>query len=146
MNIAESVQLGNVFHNFCPHTVINLAAQAGVRYSLENPSSYVESNLVGFSNILEASRRCQVKHLIYASSSSVYGSNTSMPFSEEHNVAIRSLFMELLKKQMSFSLIVTATFLICRLQALRFFTVYGPWGNLIWLYSSSLKHCLLTSI
>ena len=76
----------NTFNNYKPQQVINLAAQAGVRYSIENPLAYINSNIVGFTHILEGCRHHKVKHLIYASSSSVYGSNTKMPFSEHHNV------------------------------------------------------------
>ena len=129
LNIAEAVQLGNLFHSFSPHTVINLAAQAGVRYSLENPSSYVESNLVGFSNILEASRRSKVKHLIYASSSSVYGSNTSMPFSEEHNVDHPVALYGATKKANELLAHSYSHLFNLPTTGLRFFTVYGPWGR-----------------
>jgi UDP-glucuronate 4-epimerase len=109
--------------------VVNLAAQAGVRYSLENPASYVDSNLVGFGNILEGCRHSKVKHLVYASSSSVYGLNTLMPFSVRHNVdhpvslyAASKKANELMAHTYSYLYDLPTT-------GLRFFTVYGPWGR-----------------
>ena len=85
-DISSKKSLENVFEEFLPDVVVNLAAQAGVRYSIENPMAYIESNIVGFANILEASRNYNIKHLVYASSSSVYGANTNMPFSIHNNV------------------------------------------------------------
>jgi len=112
-----------------PDMVVNLAAQAGVRYSIENPDAYVDSNLVGFANILEGCRRHGVKHLVYASSSSVYGSNTNMPFSVHHNVdhpvslyAASKKANELMAHTYSHLYDIPTT-------GLRFFTVYGPWGR-----------------
>ncbi len=109
--------------------VVNLAAQAGVRYSIENPASYVDANLVGFGNVLEGCRHTQVKHLVYASSSSVYGLNTSMPFSVRHNVdhpislyAASKKANELMAHTYSYLYQLPTT-------GLRFFTVYGPWGR-----------------
>lgn len=109
--------------------VVNLAAQAGVRYSIENPASYVDSNLVGFANILEGCRHSNVKHLVYASSSSVYGLNTQMPFSVRHNVdhpislyAASKKANELMAHTYSYLYNLPTT-------GLRFFTVYGPWGR-----------------
>ncbi|MBT6341678.1 MAG: NAD-dependent epimerase/dehydratase family protein, partial [Desulfobacula sp.] len=109
--------------------VINLAAQAGVRYSIENPASYIDSNLVGFGNILEGCRHSGVKHLVYASSSSVYGLNTNMPFSVRHNVdhpislyAASKKANELMAHTYSYLYKLPTT-------GLRFFTVYGPWGR-----------------
>ncbi|MCG8614813.1 MAG: NAD-dependent epimerase, partial [Desulfobacterales bacterium] len=109
--------------------VVNLAAQAGVRYSIENPASYVDSNLVGFGNILEGCRHTKVKHLVYASSSSVYGLNTQMPFSVRHNVdhpislyAASKKANELMAHTYSYLYNLPTT-------GLRFFTVYGPWGR-----------------
>jgi UDP-glucuronate 4-epimerase len=109
--------------------VINLAAQAGVRYSLENPKSYIDSNVYGFLNILEACRYYSVKHLIYASSSSVYGLNEKMPFSTQHNVdhpisiyAATKKSNELMAHTYSYLFGLPTT-------GLRFFTVYGPWGR-----------------
>lgn len=112
-----------------PRRVVNLAAQAGVRYSLENPAAYIQSNLVGFGHILEGCRHHGVEHLLYASSSSVYGGNTRMPFSEQHSVdhpvslyAASKKANELMAHTYSHLYGLPAT-------GLRFFTVYGPWGR-----------------
>jgi UDP-glucuronate 4-epimerase len=112
-----------------PQRVVNLAAQAGVRYSLENPMAYVDSNLLGFANILEGCRHHGVDHLVYASSSSVYGANTNMPFSVHHNVdhplslyAASKKANELMAHTYSHLYRIPTT-------GLRFFTVYGPWGR-----------------
>ena len=86
INLKEKNNLNQIFESYSPNIVVNLAAQAGVRYSLENPDTYAESNLLGFLNILEGCRNFNVEHLIYASSSSVYGGNKIMPFSEDHSV------------------------------------------------------------
>ncbi len=109
--------------------VVNLAAQAGVRYSLENPASYVDSNLVGFGNILENCRQTQVEHLVYASSSSVYGANTTIPFSVHDNVDHPLSLYAATKK--ANELMAHAYSHLFRLPTtgLRFFTVYGPWGR-----------------
>ena len=128
-NINDKSKIEEIFKKYNPEIVINLAAQAGVRYSMENPSAYIQTNLVGFSNILELSRNYPVKHLIYASSSSVYGGNTKMPFSEIQNVdhpvslyAATKRSNELLAHSYSHIYSIPAT-------GLRFFTVYGPWGR-----------------
>jgi len=128
-NINNRSRIEEIFKKYNPEIVINLAAQAGVRYSMENPSAYIQTNLVGFSNILELSRNYPVKHLIYASSSSVYGGNTKMPFSEIQNVdhpvslyAATKRSNELLAHSYSHIYSIPAT-------GLRFFTVYGPWGR-----------------
>jgi UDP-glucuronate 4-epimerase len=123
--------------------VINLAAQAGVRYSLENPHSYIESNILGFLNILEACRYQAVKHLIYASSSSVYGLNEKMPFSAQHNVdhpisiyAATKKSNELMAHSYSYLFQLPTT-------GLRFFTVYGPWGRpdmALFLFTKAILH------
>ena len=112
-----------------PQKVVNLAAQAGVRYSIENPSAYIQANLVGFGHILEGCRHHGVEHLVYASSSSVYGGNTRMPFSEQHSVdhpvslyAASKKANELMAHTYSHLYGLPAT-------GLRFFTVYGPWGR-----------------
>ena len=112
-----------------PQKVVNLAAQAGVRYSIENPAAYIQSNLVGFGHILEGCRHHGVEHLVYASSSSVYGGNTRMPFSEQHSVdhpvslyAASKKSNELMAHTYSHLYGLPAT-------GLRFFTVYGPWGR-----------------
>jgi UDP-glucuronate 4-epimerase len=121
--------LYDLFENEKFDKVINLAAQAGVRYSLENPHSYIESNIVGFLNILEACRHYSVQHLIYASSSSVYGLNEKMPFSTRYNVdhpisiyAATKKSNELMAHTYSYLFNLPTT-------GLRFFTVYGPWGR-----------------
>lgn len=112
-----------------PRQVVNLAAQAGVRYSLDNPAAYIQANLVGFSHILEACRHNQISHLVYASSSSVYGGNTSLPFHEHQSVdhpvslyAASKKANELMAHTYSHLFALPAT-------GLRFFTVYGPWGR-----------------
>ena len=87
IDICDKENLENIFNDSKPNKVVNLAAQAGVRYSLENPYAYIESNIVGFINILENCRRSKIEHLVYASTSSVYGSNSKMPFSEHDNVS-----------------------------------------------------------
>jgi len=118
-----------VFSQHKPQRVINLAAQAGVRYSIENPHAYVDTNLVGFTNILEGCRHNHVEHLVYASSSSVYGANTNMPFSVHDNVdhpvslyAASKKANELMAHTYSHLYQIPTT-------GLRFFTVYGPWGR-----------------
>lgn len=122
--------------------VIHLAAQAGVRYSLENPHAYVDSNLTGFLNILECCRRQRVGHLVYASSSSVYGANTAMPFSVHHNVDHPvSLYAATKKANELMAHSYAATYgLPCT--GLRFFTVYGPWGRPDMAYFSFTKAIL----
>jgi len=122
--------------------VIHLAAQAGVRYSLENPHAYLDSNLTGFLNILEGCRRHQVRHLVYASSSSVYGANTAMPFSVHHNVDHPvSLYAATKKANELMAHSYAATYgLPCT--GLRFFTVYGPWGRPDMAYFSFTKAIL----
>lgn len=131
-----------VFEENKPNYVINLAAQAGVRYSIENPSAYVDSNLIGFVNILEACRHFPVKHLLYASSSSVYGGNKIAPFSTEHNVdhpvslyAATKKSNELLAHSYSHLYNIPTT-------GLRFFTVYGPYGRPDMAYYSFTKDIL----
>ena len=123
----ESVDAAFAQHK--PQKVVNLAAQAGVRYSIENPAAYIQSNLVGFGHILEGCRHHNVDHLVYASSSSVYGGNTRMPFSEQHSVdhpvslyAASKKANELMAHTYSHLYGLPAT-------GLCFFTVYGPWGR-----------------
>jgi UDP-glucuronate 4-epimerase len=129
VDLADASAMEEAFSHHKPAYVVNLAAQAGVRYSLENPRAYVDSNLVGFANLLEACRRHEVKHLAYASSSSVYGANTTMPFSVHHNVdhplslyAASKKANELMAHTYSHLFRIPTT-------GLRFFTVYGPWGR-----------------
>lgn len=110
-------------------TVVNLAAQAGVRYSLENPHAYIDSNISGFMNILEGCRHNAVKHLVYASSSSVYGANTSMPFSVHHNVDHPVSLYAATKKANELMAHTYSSLYGIPTTGLRFFTVYGPWGR-----------------
>ena len=109
--------------------VIHLAAQAGVRYSLENPRAYVESNLMGFTNILEACRHAQTPHLVFASTSSVYGGNTAMPFSEAQGVGHPLQFYAATKRANELMAHAYAHLYALPCTGLRFFTVYGPWGR-----------------
>jgi UDP-glucuronate 4-epimerase len=109
--------------------VVNLAAQAGVRYSLENPHAYIDSNVVGFINILEGCRHTKVKHLVYASSSSVYGANTTMPFSVHHNVDHPVSLYAATKKANELMAHTYSSLYGLPTTGLRFFTVYGPWGR-----------------
>ena len=109
--------------------VVHLAAQAGVRYSLENPHAYVDANLVGFMNILEGCRHHAVKHLVYASSSSVYGANETMPFSESHNVDHPVSLYAASKKANELMAHTYSHLYQLPTTGLRFFTVYGPWGR-----------------
>ncbi|MCP3943170.1 MAG: NAD-dependent epimerase [Desulfobacteraceae bacterium] len=129
IDLADRKPIKELFESNAFDCVVNLAAQAGVRYSIENPASYVDSNLVGFGNILEGCRHSKVKHLVYASSSSVYGLNTRMPFSVRHNVdhpislyAASKKANELMAHTYSYLYKLPTT-------GLRFFTVYGPWGR-----------------
>ncbi len=129
IDISDQEAVADLFHSSSPEYVINLAAQAGVRYSLINPYSYIQSNLVGFGNILDACRLHEVKHLVYASSSSVYGSNKILPFSVTQSVdhpvslyAATKKANELMAHSYSHLFNLPTT-------GLRFFTVYGPWGR-----------------
>lgn len=117
---------------FAEHTfdkVVNLAAQAGVRYSIQNPHAYINSNIVGFLNILEGCRHHGVKHLVYASSSSVYGANTTMPFSIHHNVDHPVSLYAATKKSNELMAHTYSSLYGLPTTGLRFFTVYGPWGR-----------------
>jgi UDP-glucuronate 4-epimerase len=129
LDIADRKGIADLFSTERPQRVINLAAQPGVRYSLENPHAYVDSNVVGFVNILEGCRHSGVEHFVYASSSSIYGGNEKMPFSEHDNVdhpvslyAATKKANELMAHTYSHLYQLPAT-------GLRFFTVYGPWGR-----------------
>lgn len=128
-SIENLTDLSEAFTDFSPQRVINLAAQAGVRYSIENPSAYIQSNLVGFSNILECCRRNSVEHLVYASSSSVYGANKTMPFSVHHNVDHPLSLYAATKKSNELMAHSYSSLFGLRTSGLRFFTVYGPWGR-----------------
>jgi len=109
--------------------VVNLAAQAGVRYSLENPHTYIDSNIVGFLNVLEGCRHTAVKHLVYASSSSVYGANATVPFSEHHPVDHPMSLYATTKKSNELMAHTYSHLFALPVTGLRFFTVYGPWGR-----------------
>ena len=124
------------FTDHRPERVVNLAAQAGVRYSIENPHDYIDSNIVGFLNILEGCRNFGVEHLVYASSSSVYGANTSMPFSVHDNVDHPLSLYAASKKSNELMAHAYSHLYGLRTTGLRFFTVYGPWGRPIWHYSN----------
>lgn len=118
-----------LFEAHKPDRVVNLAAQAGVRYSLENPHAYIDTNIVGFINILEACRHNEVKHLVYASSSSVYGANTNMPFSVHNNVDHPVSLYAATKKSNELMAHTYSHLYQIPTTGLRFFTVYGPWGR-----------------
>ena len=128
-DLANREDIGALFSKNAFETVVNLAAQAGVRYSLLNPHAYIDSNLVGFANILEGCRRGRVKHLIFASSSSVYGANTQMPFSVHHNVDHPLSLYAATKKANELMAHAYACLYNIPCTGLRFFTVYGPWGR-----------------
>lgn len=129
MNLTDRKQLGRLFARQAFDVVVNMAAQAGVRYSIENPYAYVDSNLVGFVNLLECCRQHSVKHFVFASSSSVYGANTTMPFSVHQNVDHPVSLYAATKK--ANELMAHTYSHLYRLPGtgLRFFTVYGPWGR-----------------
>ncbi|SFU47027.1 NAD-dependent epimerase/dehydratase family protein [Pseudoduganella namucuonensis] len=129
VELADPAQVAALFERVQPTLVVHLAAQAGVRYSLQNPAAYIQSNLVGFGNMLEACRRHRIQHLLYASSSSVYGNNAKVPFSEDDVTdgpvslyAATKKSNELMAYSYSHLFQLPAT-------GLRFFTVYGPWGR-----------------
>lgn len=128
-DLEDSKAITNAFRAHQPQRVVNLAAQAGVRYSLENPQAYVSSNLAGFVNILEACRYHNIEHLVYASSSSVYGANTSMPFSVHNNVDHPLSLYAASKKANELMAHTYSHLFRLPTTGLRFFTVYGPWGR-----------------
>ena len=121
--------VNRVFASFKPQRVVNLAAQAGVRYSLKNPYAYADSNLTGFLNVLEGCRHHEVEHLVYASSSSVYGANTTIPFSVHHNVDHPVSLYAATKKANELMAHTYSHLYSLPTTGLRFFTVYGPWGR-----------------
>jgi UDP-glucuronate 4-epimerase len=127
--LSDRQGIENVFASDRPQRVVNLAAQAGVRYSLTNPHAYVDSNLTGFMNILEGCRHNGVEHLVYASSSSVYGANTKMPFSVHQNVDHPLSLYAATKKANELMAHTYAHLYGLPCTGLRFFTVYGPWGR-----------------
>jgi len=129
VGIHDRSAMEQVFAHHKPQRVVNLAAQAGVRYSLQNPYAYVDSNLLGFVNILEGCRHHGVEHLVYASSSSVYGANTFMPFSVHHNVDHPISLYAASKKANELMAHTYSHLFSLPTTGLRFFTVYGPWGR-----------------
>jgi UDP-glucuronate 4-epimerase len=128
-DIADEQVLNSIFKDHSFDVVVNLAAQAGVRYSIENPQAYIQSNLVGFANILEACRHNKVANLVYASSSSVYGANKEYPFSEDHPVNHPVSLYAATKKSNELMAHSYASLYGMSVTGLRFFTVYGPWGR-----------------
>lgn len=129
IDIADRDALADVFSEFKPDRVINLAAQAGVRYSIDHPRSYVDTNLLGFANILENCQRLEVGHLVFASSSSVYGANTKMPFSTHDHVDHPLSLYAATKKSNELMAHSYSHLYGLPTTGLRFFTVYGPWGR-----------------
>ena len=129
VSLEDREGINKVFEAYKPTHVVNLAAQAGVRYSLQNPHAYIDSNIVGFVNLLEACRYNEVKHLIFASSSSVYGANTKMPFSVHDNVDHPVSLYAATKKANELMAHTYSHLYGIPTTGLRFFTVYGPWGR-----------------
>lgn len=129
VELSDPHQVESLFERTRPAYVIHLAAQAGVRYSLENPSAYVQSNLVGFANVLEACRRWCPHHLVYASSSSVYGAGLQVPFREEDRTDEPVSLYAATKKSNELMAYTYSHLFGMRVTGLRFFTVYGPWGR-----------------
>ncbi|MFZ3620355.1 NAD-dependent epimerase/dehydratase family protein [Leclercia barmai] len=143
MDIADYQSLDELYEKYQFDYVVNLAAQAGVRYSIENPRAYTESNLVGFSNILEACRHHKIKHLIFASSSSVYGRNEKVPFSEEDRVDLPVSYYAATKKANEVMAASYSHLYNLPVSGLRFFTVYGPWGRpdmAPWLFTDAILY------
>ena len=128
-DIADRVAMPALFAGVAPQRVVHLAAQAGVRYSIENPHAYIDANIVGTTNILEGCRHHQVEHLVYASSSSVYGTNTRMPFSVHDNVDHPMSLYAATKKANELMAHTYSHLYNLPVTGLRFFTVYGPWGR-----------------
>lgn len=129
IDISDLEAMEALFEKSSFDAVVNLAAQAGVRYSIENPHAYVEANLVGFINVLECCRHNDIRHLVYASSSSVYGANTKMPFSIHHNIDHPVSLYAATKKANELMAHTYSHLYGLRCTGLRFFTVYGPWGR-----------------
>ena len=129
IDLGDRAAMEDCFATYKPNRVVNLAAQAGVRYSIENPLAYVDSNIVGFAHILEGCRHNGVEHLVYASSSSVYGANTSMPFSVHDNVDHPLRLYAASKKSNELMAHTYSHLYDLPTTGLRFFTVYGPWGR-----------------
>lgn len=128
-DLADRTAMLNIFKRIQPQGVVHLAAQAGVRYSLDNPAAYIDSNLVGFGNILENCRQHKIQHLVYASSSSVYGANRKIPFAESDNVDHPLSLYAATKKANELMAHCYSHLYELPTTGLRFFTVYGPWGR-----------------
>ena len=139
MDIADRVKMAQLFEEFRFDRVVHLAAQAGVRYSIKNPNAYVDSNIVGFVNILEGCRNQQTPHLVYASSSSVYGMNTKIPFSTDDRVDYPISLYAATKKSNELMAHTYSHLYGLPTTGLRFFTVYGPWGRPDMAYFSFTK-------
>jgi len=129
VDVADAAALNEIFRAEKPDAVLHLAAQAGVRHSLENPASYIHSNLVGFANVLECCRAAAPRHLVFASSSSVYGNNPRLPWSESDNVDHPISLYAATKKSNELSAHVYSHLYGLHATGLRYFTVYGPWGR-----------------
>lgn len=129
LDLTDTTNLKQLFEREKPEIVVNLAAQAGVRYSIDNPGAYVDSNLVGFMNVLECCRYHGIKHLVYASSSSVYGLNANVPFKEDSSIAHPVSLYAATKKANELMAHVYSHLYHIPTTGLRFFTVYGPWGR-----------------
>tara|TARA_B100000900_G_scaffold416056_1_gene448781 strand:- start:2348 stop:3355 length:1008 start_codon:yes stop_codon:yes gene_type:complete len=129
IDISDSDEIKNIFSKHKFDRVVHMAAQAGVRYSIENPSEYIKSNLLGFANIIENCRNNKVEHFVYASSSSVYGGNTKTPFKENHSVDHPISLYAATKKSNELHAHVYSHLYGLPSTGLRFFTVYGPWGR-----------------
>ncbi len=142
LDIANRPAIETLFAENNFDTVVNLAAQAGVRYSLKNPAAYIDSNLTGFANILEGCRHSKVKHLVFASSSSVYGANTRLPFTEQDNVDHPVSLYAATKKAAELMAHSYSSLYNLPCTGLRFFTVYGPWGRPDMAYFSFTKKIL----
>jgi len=129
LDLTDRSGMADLFARERFHRVVHLGAQAGVRYSLQNPLAYIDSNVVGFANVLEGCRHNQIEHLVYASTSSVYGANTAMPFKETQNVDHPLSFYAATKKANELMAHTYAHLYQLPVTGLRFFTVYGPWGR-----------------
>lgn len=141
-DLVDTAQVAQLFKRFHPTLVIHLAAQAGVRYSLKNPSAYIQSNVVAFQNILAACQRHEVRHLLYASSSSVYGSSLNVPFSEKDNTDEPISLYAATKKANEVMAYAYSHLNGLPATGIRFFTVYGPWGRPDMAYFSFTKKIL----
>lgn len=129
VSLENRADMATLFNGYRFDAVVNLAAQAGVRYSIENPMAYIDSNIVGFANVLEGCRQSKVKHLVYASSSSVYGLNTNTPYQENHSIAHPVSLYAATKKADELMAHAYSHLYNIPTTGLRFFTVYGPWGR-----------------